>query len=116
MGLRLPRASLNMWCGKKRCKKHSRHGRVLVTGWHFPACLHAQIQSAHSLLSTTLGHSGQTDSGARATYHPTNTLSHHSSQLIPSHSNPRLTCGTSGPGVPTHTTPPDTMVYMERTN
>ena len=45
------------------------------------------------LLSTTLGHCG-----ARATYQPTNTLSHPSSQLIPSHSLLRLTCGTSGPG------------------
>ena len=35
---------------------------------------------------------------ARATYQPTNTPSHPSSQLIPSHSTLRLTCGTSGPG------------------
>jgi len=44
-------------------------------------------------VSTTLGHCG-----VRATYQPTNTLSHPSSQLIPSHSTLRLTCGTSGPG------------------
>ena len=38
------------------------------------------------LLSTTQGHRG-----ARATYHPTTTLSHRSSPLIPAHSTPTHT-------------------------
>ena len=104
-----------------RCELQSAYC-FIRTGWleFTPELFHPNVDqnqesesdwSATPLLSTTLGHRG-----ARVTYHPTTTLSHHSSQLISSHSTPRLTCGTSGPGVPTHTTPPDTMVYMERTN